>query len=95
VRRSGGRHRCGLQGGHQDSAGDPGAASQEVIEANSVAGPYCEMYIPTVESREPDGQSGRFDIATLAASRGLATGMRRAGLGLSECDIANSDAAWA
>jgi hypothetical protein len=36
-----------------------------------------------------------FRIAPLAASKGLAAGMRRAGLGLFECGIANSDAAGA
>jgi hypothetical protein len=47
---------CGLQGGCDDSAEDPGAASQPSVEPNSVASAYGDMYIPTVMSTKPDGQ---------------------------------------
>jgi hypothetical protein len=86
---------CGLQGGRDDSAEEPGAASQPSIEPNSVAKAYGDKDIPTVKSTKPDGQwmcrSASVSLPPLAADVRLATGMRRAGLTLSERQIAVSD----
>jgi hypothetical protein len=86
---------CGLQGGCDDSAEDPGAASQPSIEPNSVAKAYGDVYIPIVMSRKPGGQwmlrSDSVSIPPLAGDVRSATGMRRAGLTLSARQIAISD----
>ena len=52
----------------EDSAGDTGAASQRSTDANPVAGPRGEVYIPAVVSRGAGRWYGRFDAIPCVAA---------------------------
>ena len=97
-RRLGARHRWPVADYREKvtTARNPqGAASQSPVGPKPVAKAYGEMYLPTNMSRALDGlwmlRSDCVSVPPLAAHVRLATGMRRAGLTLSERQSAISD----